>query len=115
MVQGGSQNEEEKGRPGACKNTCVIEGLGAWTESVGRHQSSFSTRVFTDSGCQAGSKVTAVDDALGFLSGVFFISLLVTGSSLASITASLSASLTFGGRPTPWVLEEDEKKWMGGG
>lgn len=68
---GGSQNREEKGKPGACKNTCVIERLGSRSESAVRHRSSFSICVFTDSACQASSKVTAVDDCSGFSQSCF--------------------------------------------
>lgn len=39
---GGSQNKEEKCKPGVCKkHTCATERLGSWTESASRHQKLF--------------------------------------------------------------------------
>jgi len=39
---GGSQNKEEKCKPGVCKkHTCATERLGSWTENASRHRKLF--------------------------------------------------------------------------
>lgn len=93
---GGSQNREEKGKPGACKNTCVIERLGSRSEKALRDTEALSPFVYLQiQDVRPAPKSQPWTIALGFLSAVFLISLLVTDCGLTSITAAISTSLTF--------------------
>lgn len=108
----GSQKKDERRKPGACENTCVIERPGSWTDGAVRHRSTFSICVFTGSGPHFRSR--RVDQGSRFSQWCLLTQQIKLISDFLQLYLNPSHcfdAVTLVRDHIQWVLEENGDEW----